>query len=86
MTDDYNNTSTDDYYTFKEGIVWDRGNTIIMFALSLSSILLPLSASLSILLFRRERKKPSMRILFFKLCADILTSCGSLVGNPFSDS
>ena len=81
-----NITTTDDYYTFKEGIVWARGSSIVMFALSLSSILLPLSAGLSILLFRKERSKSSMRILLFKFSADVLTSCGSIVGNPFSGS
>ena len=77
------NVTTDDY-TFQEGIVWSRGNTIIMFALSFSSILLPLSAIISILLFRRERNKSSMRILLYKFAADVLTSCGSTVGMPDS--
>ena len=83
----FTNTTTDDYYySFKEGLVWSRGNTIIMFALSLSSVLLPLSAMLSILLFKRERNKSSMRILLYKFTADILTSAGSTVGNPYSAS
>ena len=79
-------TTTDDYIVFKEGIVWTRGDTIIMFSLSLCSILLPLSAIVSILLFRRERNKSSMRILLYKFSADVLTSCGSLVGTPFTGS
>ena len=62
-----------------------RGNSLSMFCASLLSVIGSLS-TLTVLLFPDLRIKPVMRISIFINISNLLTACGSIVGEPLDKS